>query len=61
MKNYKNIELNPHTKEIRFLNENIKLDLGAIGKGYAGDEMRKVLREEGINSALLNLGEMWLP
>lgn len=56
LKNYKNIELNPNTKEIRFLNENIKLDLGAIGKGYAGDEMRKVLREEGINSALLNLG-----
>lgn len=56
LKNYKNIELNPQTKEIRFLNENIKLDLGAIGKGYAGDEMRKVLREEGINSALLNLG-----
>lgn len=56
LKNYKNIKLNKNTKTIRFLNENIKLDLGAIGKGYAGDEMRRVLKEEKIKSALLNLG-----
>lgn len=56
VKNYKNIELNDNTKEIKFLDKNIKLDLGAIGKGYVGDEMRRVLQEEGINAALLNLG-----
>lgn len=56
LENYKNINLIQNTKEIRFLDENIKLDLGAIGKGYVGDEMRRVLKEEGIKSALLNLG-----
>lgn len=38
------------------LPEGMELDLGAVGKGYAGDEAAKVLREEGISSALLNLG-----
>ncbi|CEO27442.1 FAD:protein FMN transferase [Paraclostridium sordellii] len=56
LENYKNIRLNKETKEIRFLDKNVKLDLGAIGKGYIGDEMKKVLNEEGIKSALINLG-----
>lgn len=33
-----------------------KLDLGAIVKGYAADEMKKILVEEGIKTAFLNLG-----
>lgn len=32
------------------------LDLGAVGKGYAGDVVIQLLREEGITSALLDLG-----
>ena len=32
------------------------LDLGAVGKGYASDEVAALLREEGITSALLDLG-----
>jgi thiamine biosynthesis lipoprotein len=32
------------------------LDLGAIAKGYAADELVKILKEEGIKRALLNLG-----
>lgn len=38
------------------LEPNMMLDLGAIGKGYAGDEAARVLRENGIASALINLG-----
>lgn len=34
----------------------VKVDLGAIAKGYAADQMRDILLEEGITSALLNLG-----
>lgn len=56
LQNYKNIKLNNDTKEIKFSNKYVKLDLGAIGKGYVGDEMRRILKEEGIKSALLNLG-----
>ena len=32
------------------------VDLGGIAKGYAGDEAIKVLKENGIESALVNLG-----
>lgn len=32
------------------------LDLGAVGKGYAGDEVIQMLRESGVTSALLDIG-----
>lgn len=39
-----------------FLEEGMKLDLGAIGKGYAGDIAAETLRSNGIESAIINLG-----
>lgn len=33
-----------------------ELDLGAVGKGWAGDEAAAILRDDGISSAILNLG-----
>jgi len=44
----------PYTAQLT--SDKIKLDLGAIAKGYAGDEMTRILIEQGITSALLNLG-----
>lgn len=38
------------------LPEGVEVDLGAIGKGYAGDEAVAVLRQYGVSCALLNLG-----
>lgn len=38
------------------LEPGMKLDLGAIGKGFAGDEAIKILKKYGIESALLDLG-----
>lgn len=32
------------------------LDLGAVGKGFAGDEVVQILRENGVSSALLDIG-----
>ena len=32
------------------------IDMGAVGKGYAGDEAAQVLRERGITAALLDIG-----
>ena len=32
------------------------IDLGAVGKGYAGDEAAQILREWGITAALLDIG-----
>lgn len=34
----------------------MQLDLGGIGKGYAGDAALTVLKEHGVTSALVNLG-----
>lgn len=56
-KNYKNIVLNKEESTIRFLNEDIKLDLGAIAKGYAADEMKKIICDKyKIEKGILNLG-----
>lgn len=38
------------------LGEHMMLDLGAVAKGYAGDETERILRENGVTSALINLG-----
>ncbi|KAB2878994.1 FAD:protein FMN transferase [bacterium] len=41
---------------IRLLTEDVKIDLGGIGKGYAADRAMDILKEEGIDQALVNLG-----
>ena len=38
------------------IEKNMALDLGAVGKGFAGDEAVKLYVDEGIKSALLDLG-----
>lgn len=38
------------------LSEGMELDLGAVGKGYAGDLAADMLRKKGITSALLDIG-----
>lgn len=35
---------------------NMKLDLGGIAKGYAADEVERILVEHGVKSAIINLG-----
>lgn len=50
---YEKITLNGNEVQIP---EGMELDLGAVGKGYAGDEAAEVLKEQGISCALLNLG-----
>ena len=36
--------------------DGMMLDLGAVGKGYAADETAAILRENGVESALLDFG-----
>lgn len=38
------------------LNRGMMLDLGSVGKGYAGDLAAQVLKDNGITSALLDIG-----
>lgn len=38
------------------LKDGMQLDLGAIAKGYAADQLAELLRQEGVENALLSLG-----
>lgn len=38
------------------LPDGMQLDLGAVGKGYTGDIIAELLKEQGVTSALLNIG-----
>jgi thiamine biosynthesis lipoprotein len=50
------VQLDPSTSTVRFAAEGVKIDLGAIGKGYAIDRAVDLLRESGIACALLHGG-----
>lgn len=50
---HERVQINGNTVS---LDKEMMLDLGAVAKGYAGDETERILRENGINSALINLG-----
>ena len=50
---YGQLALSPGTAQ---LPAGMQADLGALGKGWAGDEAVAVLRECGVSSALLDLG-----
>ena len=50
------IIFNEETGEISFKNKGMKIDFGGIGKGYITDELVKILTEEKVESAIINLG-----
>lgn len=53
---YKNIELNDQENTVRLRKPGMLLDLGGIAKGYAADEMLAVLKQHGLNRALVAAG-----
>lgn len=44
------------SKKIFLLQKGMSLDLGGIAKGYAADEMARILGEHGVGQAIVNLG-----
>ncbi|MCY6355228.1 FAD:protein FMN transferase [Clostridium sp. ZS2-4] len=54
--NHKNILLNEKENKVMLKNKGMIIDLGSIAKGYAGDEVEKVLVENGVKHAIINLG-----
>lgn len=51
---YKNIILASNT--LTFKNKSIEIDLGGIAKGYIADRIKDYLLEQGVESAMINLG-----
>ena len=54
--NYQDILFDEQEKRIMLRRSGQAIDLGAIAKGYAADEVRRILGENGITNALINLG-----
>jgi len=54
--NYKDVLLDESKKEIKLAKEGMEIDLGAIGKGYAADEIADYLHKNNFNSAIIDLG-----
>ena len=54
--NYQDIALDSQSKRVMLKNSGQALVLGGIAKGYAADEVKRILIENGIRSALINLG-----
>ena len=54
--NYKDVELNNSDKTVYLKNKGMMLDLGGIAKGYTADVISSILTDEGVESAIINLG-----
>ena len=50
------VELNPTERTVHFLRPKVMLDPGAIGKGYAVGRAAEILREAGVENALIHGG-----
>lgn len=54
--NPENIELYPISRSVFLKQSGMKIDLGALAKGYIADKISHFLKEKGVTSALINLG-----
>lgn len=53
---YNKLILNKENFAAKLEEEGMKVDLGAIAKGYAADEVARVLKENEVKHAIVNLG-----
>jgi thiamine biosynthesis lipoprotein len=53
---YRNVLINEAEKKIMLKEKGMMIDLGGIAKGYAADEVVKVLKKNGVEHAIVNLG-----
>lgn len=54
--NYKNLIVDKANHTLAKKDPMLKIDLGAIAKGYAADQLAKLIKANGIQRAILNLG-----
>lgn len=53
---YQFVRLYPEDRAVELLRPGMRLDFGAVAKGYAIDAALKVMQQEGVPSALIDLG-----
>ena len=51
-----NIQLNDENKTVYFLKEGMEIDLGGIAKGYFADKVMELFKENGVVSAMVDMG-----
>ncbi|MBP2033645.1 thiamine biosynthesis lipoprotein [Clostridium algifaecis] len=54
--NYRDLLLDEKNKKVMLKRKGMSLDLGGIAKGYAADEAARILKENGVKHAIINLG-----
>lgn len=54
--NYQWIDLDDGQMTVMLKKQGMSLDLGAIAKGYAADEVKKIVKDSRVESAYVNLG-----
>lgn len=54
--NYRHLELNHRNQSIRFHHEHVYVDLGGIAKGHAVDQAINILRDLGVEQAMVSAG-----
>jgi len=54
--NYNLVDIDETKNTIFLKNSDMIIDLGAIAKGYAADEVVKLLKDNGVSSAIIDLG-----
>lgn len=52
--NYKNVILDPKTSTVMLKHKGMRIGFGGIGKGYAADRAKLVLKNMGIESGIVN-------
>ncbi len=50
------IAMDEKSMEINLEKEGMKIDLGGIAKGYTSEKLMEIFREQGLESAMVNLG-----
>lgn len=53
---YKDLVLDEKDKKVMLKRQGMSIDVGGIGKGFAADEAAKVLKQNGVKHAIINLG-----
>jgi thiamine biosynthesis lipoprotein len=53
---WRRMVLDARSRSVTLTTKGMRLDLGGVAKGYAGDEALRVLREHGVASALFEAG-----